>query len=38
VGFRDKGYDFVSAPNLAVLQYGVPQRMQVDNGPEFISK
>jgi len=38
VGFRYKGYDVVSALNLAVAQYGVPERIRVDNGPEFISK
>jgi hypothetical protein len=38
VGFRYKGYDVVTALNLAVAQYGVPERIQVDNGPEFISK
>jgi putative transposase len=27
----------VAALNLAVAQYGVPERIQVDNGPEFIS-
>jgi putative transposase len=38
VGFRYKGYEVVSALNLAVAQYGVPERIRVDNGPEFISK
>ncbi len=38
VEFRYKGYDVVSALNLAVAQYGVPERIRVDNGPEFISK
>lgn len=28
----------VIALNLAVAQYGVPERIRVDNGPEFISK
>jgi putative transposase len=37
VGFSYKGYDVVAALNLAVAQYGVPERIQVDNGPEFIS-
>ena len=38
VGFRYKGYDVVTALNLAVAQYGVPESIRVDNGPEFISK
>jgi putative transposase len=38
VGFRYKGYDVVAALKEAVAQYGVPERIQVDNGPEFISK
>jgi len=38
VGFCYKGYDVVTALNLAVAQYGVPERIRVDNGPEFISK
>ncbi len=38
VGFRYKGYDVVTALNLAVAQYGVPECLRVDNGPEFISK
>jgi putative transposase len=38
VGFRYKGYDVVTALNLAVAQYGVPECIRVDNGPEFISK
>ena len=38
VGFSYKGYDVVSALNLAVAQYGVPECIRVDNGPEFISK
>ena len=37
-GFSYKGYDVVTALNLAVAQYGVPERIRVDNGPEFISK
>ena len=38
VGFSYKGYDVVSSLNLAVAQFGVPERIRVDNGPEFISK
>lgn len=38
VGFRYRGYDVVTALNLAVAQYGVPECIRVDNGPEFISK
>ena len=38
VGFSYKGYDVVSALNLALAQYGVPECIRVDNGPEFISK
>lgn len=38
VGFSYKGYDVVTALNLAVAQYGVPERIRVDNGPEFIFK
>ena len=38
MGFCYKGYDVVTALNLAVAQYGVPERIRVDNGPEFISK
>lgn len=32
------GYDVVTALNLAVARYGVPECIRVDNGPEFISK
>ena len=38
VGFRYKGYDVVTALNLAVAQYWVPERIRVNNGPKFISK
>jgi putative transposase len=38
VGLRYPGYDVVTALNLAVAQYGVPECLRVDNGPEFISK
>ena len=38
VGFRYRGYDVVAALNLAVAQYGVPECIRLDNGPEFISK
>ena len=31
-------YDVVASLNLAVAQHGVPERIRVDNGPEFISK
>jgi hypothetical protein len=34
VGFRYRGYDVVASLNLAVAQYGVPERLQVDNGPD----
>ena len=37
VGFRYRGYDVVTALNLAVAHYGVPESLRVDNGPEFIS-
>ena len=33
VGFSYKGYDVVSSLNLAVAQFGVPERIRVDNGP-----
>jgi putative transposase len=38
VGLRYRGYDVVTALNLAVAQYGVPECIRLDNGPEFISK
>jgi putative transposase len=38
VDFRHKGCDVVEALSRAVQQYGLPERIQVDNGPEFISK
>jgi putative transposase len=38
VGFRYRGYDVVTALNLAVAQYGMPECIRLDNGPEFISK
>jgi transposase InsO family protein len=38
VGFRYRGYDVVTALNLPVAQYGVPEGIRVDNGPKFISK
>jgi putative transposase len=38
VGFSYKGYDVVPALNLAVAQFGVPECIRLDNGPEFISK
>ena len=38
VGFRYKDYEVVAAFKLALAQYGVPERLQMDNGPEFISK
>jgi putative transposase len=38
VGFRHRGYDVVTALNLAVAHYGVPECIRLDNGPEFISK
>ena len=33
-----KGCDVVEALSTAVKRYGLPERIQVDNGPEFISK
>jgi putative transposase len=38
VGFSYKGSDVVTALNLAVAHYGVPEHIRMDNGPEFISK
>lgn len=38
VRFSYKGYDVVLALNLAVEQYGVQERIQMDNGPGFVSK
>lgn len=38
VGKRLKGHDVVSALEEAVKRHGKPQRIKVDNGPEFISK
>ena len=38
VGFRYKGYDVVSALATATRLYGMPERIQLDNGPEFVSK
>jgi putative transposase len=38
VEFRYRGCDVVKALNLAVAQYGVPECIRLDNGPESISK
>jgi putative transposase len=38
VGYRYKGSDVVFTLEKAVLQYGKPKVIKVDNGPEFISK
>jgi putative transposase len=38
VGLRYRGYDVVTALNLAVAHYGVPECIRLDNGPEFIFK
>jgi len=38
VDLRYKGCDVVEALSRAVKRYGLPERIQVDNGPEFISK
>ena len=38
VDFRYKGTDVVKSLEKAVGEYGLPKRIQVDNGPEFISK
>ncbi len=38
MGFCYRGYDVVTALNLAVAQYGVPECLRVDNGLELISK
>lgn len=38
VGSSYKGYDVVSGLNLAVAQYGAPECIRVESGPEFISK
>lgn len=38
VGSRYKGSHVVEALSTAAKRYGLPERIQVDNGPEFISK
>jgi len=38
VDLRYKGTDVVKSLEKAVGEYGLPKRIQVDNGPEFISK
>jgi len=38
VGFRYKGYDVVRALQEAARRFGAPERIRVDNGPEFVSK
>lgn len=38
VGYSYKGYDVVNTLEKAVLKYGIPKVIKVDNGPEFISK
>ncbi len=38
VGFCYKGHDVVVSLDRACKRYGKPERIRVDNGPEFISK
>jgi putative transposase len=38
VGYNYKAVDVVASLNKAEEQYGVPERIRLDNGPEFISK
>lgn len=38
VGFSYKGHDVVTALERACSRYGKPERIRVDNGPEFVSK
>jgi len=38
VGFRYKGYDVVRALEETARRFGSPDRIRVDNGPEFVSK
>lgn len=38
VGFSYKAHDVVAALELAVRRHGKPDRIRVDNGPEFISR
>lgn len=38
VGQRIRGIDVVAILERAAKQHGLPERIQVDNGPEFISK
>ena len=37
-GFSYKGHDVVASLQLACSCYGKPERIRVDNGPEFVSK
>ena len=38
VGLTYKGHDVVAALDRACKRYGKPERIRVDNGPEFISR
>jgi putative transposase len=38
VGYSYKGYDVVTSLETAARRYGIPSRIRVDNGPEFVSK
>lgn len=38
VGFRYTACNVIETLNQAVKQYGMPECIRVDNGPEFISK
>jgi putative transposase len=38
VGFSYKGHDVVASLERACGRYGKPERIRVDNGPEFVSK
>ncbi len=38
VGFHYKGADVVRSLDEAIARFGMPSAIQVDNGPEFVSK
>ncbi|MCH9626728.1 MAG: hypothetical protein S4CHLAM2_03560 [Chlamydiales bacterium] len=38
VGFHYKGADVVRSLDEALARFGMPSAIQVDNGPEFVSK